>query len=316
MYDLIVIGGGPAGLTAALYAIHKGLKILLITRDVGGKTNLRMELPWIENPSQVGPEVLRGLDMVSHIRSELDALQFDRLMDSVQKVRQTPGGFLVETQKSDGSRGQEIKARSLIVASGTRQMPLNIPGEKEYFLRGLGYSVLSYAPLLRGRVTAVVGEGELAVRSAAELATVAKQVYFICSHGEMMDLPLGRKLSDAKNTRILEGYTLLEVKGDGPSGDGFVRSLVIRDTEGKIESLEVDGVFIEKGLVSNSAMVADLVQTDPAGRILVDSMSCTSAAGIFAAGDVTNLYAENLLVAMGEGAKAALSAFDYLLPDL
>jgi alkyl hydroperoxide reductase subunit AhpF len=315
MYDLIVIGGGPAGLTAALYAIHKGLKVLLITRDLGGKTNLRMELPWIQNPAQVGPEVLRGLDMVSHIRTELDSLHFDRLMDSVQTVRQTPDGFLVETQKSDGSQGQEIKARSLIVATGTRQMPLDIPGEKEYFLRGLGYSVLSYAPLLKGRVAAVVGEGELAVRSAAELATIAKQVYLICSHGEMLDLPLGRKLSDAKNTRILEGYNLLEVKGDRP-GDGFARSLTIRSPEGRVENLEVDGIFIEKGLVPNSAMVADLVQTDPAGRILVDSMNYTSAAGIFAAGDVTNLYAENLLVAMGEGAKAALSAFDYLLPEL
>jgi alkyl hydroperoxide reductase subunit F len=121
MYDLIVIGGGPAGLTAALYAIHKGLKILLVTRDLGGKTNLRLELPWIKNPAQVGPGVLRGLDMVSHIRSELDTLQYDRLMETVERVQQTPDGFLVVTQKTDGGRGQEIKTRSLIVATGTRQ---------------------------------------------------------------------------------------------------------------------------------------------------------------------------------------------------
>jgi thioredoxin reductase len=323
MYDVAVIGGGPAGLTAMLYAIQKGLKSVLISKDLGGKTTYRLALPWILDPIQGGPGVLRGMEMVNYVRSELGWLSFNSVMEPVETVQKTDGGFVVITrcqgEEAAGEAGpqrREIATRAVIVATGTHQMPLNIPGEKEFFLRGLAYSSLSYAPLFRDRVVAVVGEGELAVRSAAELATAAKQVYVVCSHTEMFNLPLGKKLRMQENVKFMEGYVVLEVKGEGEPGDGFASTLVVRSPGGQVEGLEVDGIFIERGLAPNSGIVADLVHTDPAGRISVDAANCTSVAGIFAAGDVTNLYAENLLVALGEGAKAALSAYDYLLPDL
>lgn len=320
MYDVTVIGGGPAGLTAMLYCIQKGLNSLLISKDLGGKTSYRLALPWILDPIQGGPGVLRGMEMVNYVRSELGWLSYNCLMEPVDRVVQTEDGFIVKVsgqgEGAEQPKRQEIATRTVIVATGTHQVPLNIPGEKEYFLRGLAYSSLSYAPLFKDRAVAVVGEGELAIRSAAELATAAKQVSLVCSHAQMFGLPLGVKLTRQENVKILEGYLALEIKGSGEPGEGFANTLVVKSPAGQVEELEVDGIFIERGLVPNSGLVSGLVQTDPAGRINVDAANCTDVPGIFAAGDVTNLYGENLLVAIGEGAKAALSAYDYLLPEL
>jgi thioredoxin reductase len=320
MYDVTVIGGGPAGLTAMLYCIQKGLNSLLISKDLGGKTSYRLALPWILDPIQGGPGVLRGMEMVNYVRSELSWLSYNCLMEPVDKVTQTEDGFIVKVsgqgQGAEGPKQQEIATRAVIVATGTHQLPLNIPGEREFFLRGLAYSSLSYAPLFKDRAVAVVGEGELAIRSAAELATAAKLVYMVCSHVQMFGLPLGVKLTQQENVKIMEGYLPLEIKGSGEPGEGFANALAVKSSAGQVEELAVDGIFIERGLVPNSWLVADLVQTDPAGRINVDAANCTDVPGIFAAGDVTNLYGENLLVAIGEGAKAALSAYDYLLPEL
>jgi alkyl hydroperoxide reductase subunit F len=320
MYDVTIIGGGPAGLTAMLYCIQKGLNSLLISKDLGGKTSYRLALPWILDPIQGGPGVLRGMEMVNYIRSELSWLTYNCLMEPVDRVVPTEDGFIVKVgghgEDTGQPKQQEVATRTVIVATGTHQVPLDIPGEKEYFLRGLAYSSLSYAPLFRDRAVAVVGEGELAIRSAAELATAAKQVSLVCSHTQMFGLPLGMKLTRQENVKILDGYLPLEIKGSGESGEGFANALVVRGPADQIEELAVDGIFIERGLVPNSGLVAGLVQTDPAGRITVDATNCTDVPGIFAAGDVTNLYGENLLVATGEGAKAALSAYDYLLPEL
>jgi alkyl hydroperoxide reductase subunit F len=299
MYDLIVVGGGPAGLTATIYAIRKRLNVLLVSKDLGGKTNFKLHLPWIEDY-----QVIRGLEIVNKFRSELEYLDFARHMEGVEKVQKSNGNFLVTT-----TGGAELPAKAVIIATGAKQMRLKVPGEKEYMMRGLCYSALSYAPLFIDRTTVVVGDGELALRSAAELSTIAERVYLVCRSGELLANPIGAKLKAASNFTVLEGHDVIEVQGDD-----FARKLILRDPKGKLIELTADATFIEMALVPNSQMVAGLTDLDEQGRIKVDCANRTNVPGIFAAGDVTSGYAEQVLIAVGEGAKAALSAYDYLLP--
>ena len=188
---------------------------------------------------------------------------------------------------------------------------MDVPGEKEFTMKGLCYSALSYAPLFIDKTTIVIGDDDLALRSAAELATVAKHVYLVCAGNKLQASPIGTKLEAANNVTILKNSEVVEVKGDD-----FARKLVIKDKAGKTKEYQSDGIFVEKALTPNSGMVADLVELDERGRIIVDYANRTNVPGIFAAGDVTNGYAEQVLVAIGEGAKAALSAYEYLLPIL
>ncbi len=301
MYDLIIIGGGPAGLTAAVYAIRKRLNVLLLTKDLGGKTNFRLALPWIQEY-----QVVRGLEVVNKFRSELEYLDFARHMDDVLKVTRKDGSFVVTTKS-----GADLESRAVIIATGAHQVRMGIPGEEEFTMKGLCYSALSYAPLFIDKTTVVIGDGDLALRSGAELQTVAKHVYMVCEGDKMLSTPIGKKLSGAANVTILKGCQVVEVKGDE-----YARSLRLKDTAGKTTDYDTDAIFVEKALAPNSDMVKDLVKLDERGRIIVDDANRTNVPGLFAAGDVTNGFAEQVLVAVGEGAKAALSAYEYLLPVL
>ena len=321
MYDLIVIGGGPAGLTAMIYAIRKRLNVLMISRDLGGKTQYHLSLPWIEQY-----QVIRGLEVVNKFKNELEYLDFARRDGTVEKITYThsvPGAnthacFNVFIKADEmNPEGETLQAHAVIVASGTRQKRMEVPGEKEFIMRGLCYSALSYAPLFIDRKTVVVGEGDLAMRSASELATVAEEVTVVCSSltaPECLNSPLGRKLVHTPNVNILTGYHVVEVRGDT-----HARALLVKGENGGnggMKELRADGFFVEMSLTPNSKMVAGLAALDEQGRIIVDSANKTNVPGLFAAGDVTNCYAEQVLVAVGEGAKAALSAYDYLLPML
>jgi thioredoxin reductase len=170
---------------------------------------------------------------------------------------------------------------------------------------------LSYAPLFIDRKVVVVGDGELAMRSAAELATIADVVYLVCETDKELSTPLGKKLGEAENVTILLGHEVVEIKGDE-----FARSVLVKDGEGTLMEINADGTFIEKALIPSSQMVADLVELDERDRIIVDCANRTNVPGIYAAGDVTSGYAEQVLIAIGEGAKAALSAYEDLLPKL
>jgi alkyl hydroperoxide reductase subunit F len=301
MYDLIVVGGGPAGLTATIYALRKRIKVLLLTKDLGGATSFRMTLPWMDDY-----QVIRGWEIVDKFRSELEYLDFARHMEPVAKIEPREDHFVVLTKG-----GGELETRAIIIASGTRQERLDVPGEKEYMMKGVCYSALSYAPLFIDKTTMVVGDGDLALRSAAELATVAKHVYLVRADCANTTSPLCKKLSAATNVTILQGYHVVEIKGDE-----YARSVVVKSPEDTLSEIVVDGTFIEMALIPNTKMVEELVKLDSQGRIMVDCANRTSVPGIFAAGDVTDTYAEQVLVAVGEGAKAALSAYDYLLPLL
>lgn len=301
MYDLIVIGGGPAGLTAAIYAIRKRLNVLLLTKDMGGKTNYRLSLPWVQDY-----QVVRGLEIVNKFRNELEYLDFARHLEPVEKVAKKNGGFVTTT-----TSGAELEAKAVIIATGARQVRMGVPGEKEYTMKGLCYSALSYAPLFIDKTAIVVGDEDLALRSTAELSTIAKKVYLVCNSDKAMETALGRKLQDAGNVDVLRHYEVVDVMGDE-----YARGLRVKDEKGKTFEYQADGMFVEKALTPNSDIVKYLVNLDDRGRIIVDGANRTNVPGVFAAGDVTNEFAEQVLIAVGEGAKAALSAYEYLLPTL
>ncbi len=301
MYDLIIIGGGPAGLTAAIYAIRKRLNVLLLTKDLGGKTNYRLALPWVQDY-----QVVRGLEIVNKFRNELEYLDFARHLEPVEKVSKKNGGFVTTT-----TSGAELEARAVIIATGARQVRMGVPGEKEFTMKGLCYSALSFAPLFIEKTAIVIGDEELALRSTAELATIAKKVYFVCNSDKALDTPLGKKLLDVGNVTVLRHVEVVDVKGDE-----YARALRVKDDKGKTVEYEADGMFVEKALTPNSDIAKYLVDLDNHGRIIVDGLNRTNVPGVFAAGDVTTDFAEQVLIAVGEGAKAALSAYEYLLPTL
>jgi alkyl hydroperoxide reductase subunit F len=299
MYDLMILGGGPAGLTAAMYAIRKRLDVLLISPELGGKTRGHMYLP--DNFDRF--QVITGEDVVSRFKSQVEYLEFARKLERAEKVEAIDGGYAVVT-----AEGNRYEARAIIVATGSGAVKLDVPGESKYRLRGLAYSAVSYAPLFIDRTTAVVGEGELGVRSALELAQIARRVYFIVPALTVLDNPLGQKLRASANVTVLDGYAVKEIKGD----ETYAHSIVV-SKGGEDVDLVVDVTFVELDLLPHSECVADLVQLNAKRQIVVNCNNHTSRPGIFAAGDVTDTFGEQVLICIGEGAKAALSAYEYIL---
>ena len=268
MYDLIVIGGGPAGLTAAIYAIRKRLDMLLIARDLGGKTNYRLQLPFVEKHL-----VITGEEVVSRFANEVDYLEFARVFDKAETVQKQGQAFTVTTRE-----GKTYQARALIVATGALGRLMDVPGEKEFMMRGLCYSAVSYAPLFIERQVVVIGDTKLALRSTAELARIARRVTLVApSHGDL-DSPMGKRVLEADNVKVMEGFRVKEVHGDD-----YARKLIV-EKDGEQHVLEGDAFFVELELVPQSQIVADLVELDPMGHILVDARNRTSTEGIVAAG--------------------------------
>ncbi|MBM4422203.1 MAG: FAD-binding protein [Chloroflexi bacterium] len=297
MYDLIVIGGGPAGLTATIYALRKRLNVLLITKDLGGKTNFRLQLPEIEHHL-----VINGEEVISQFVNEIEYLDFARVMDKVEKVDRTHDGYRVSTRSE-----KEYSARTVIFASGANAQRLNVPGEKEYMMRGLCYSAVSYAPLFIDREVVVIGDTGLALRASAELSRIARKVTQVApTHGEL-DTPLGQRLLQSPNFTVMEGFHAERVLGDD-----YARTLIVKKGP-DVRELHAAAFFVELDLIPNSGAVSALVECDSKGRIKIDARNRTTAPGLFAAGDVTDAFAEQVLIAIGEGAKAALAAYEYLL---
>ncbi len=317
MYDLIILGGGPAGLTAAIYALRRRLNVLLISRDLGGKTNYRLQLPNIGHHL-----VINGEETVSRFANEIEYLEFARVLDVVDRVEALEANGVAEGYRVRVRDGQEFTTRALIVATGANARRLNVPGEDEYLGRGVVYSAVSYASLFVDGVVAVVGDGPLALRSVAELAGIARRVTLVARTAAGLDSPLGRRLMGLPNVTLLTGYQVERIEGDsyarglaltrvaGQDGNGHGRA---PEAEGDHREIEADAIFVELGLVPNTGLLNGLAALDENGRVMVDTRNRASRPGLFAAGDVTDVYAEQVLVAIGEGAKAALSAYDYLL---
>lgn len=302
MYDLIIVGGGPAGLTAAVYAIRKRLNVLLVSEDLGGKTNYHLTLPGAE-----AHQIIRGVEVVDKFRRELEYLDFARRLEPVETISRINNLFTVRT-----TSGAELITKAVILATGSRVQHLNVPGERDYMGRGLSYSAVSYAPLFIGKRTVVIGAGTLALRAVVELAHVASTVHLVAPISGILEMTMAHKsLAERMKIVVWEGYRVKAIRGNG-----FAERVIVATPDGKETEIETDGIFIELGLLPNSDLVRGLANMDDQGQVIVDSRNRTNCLGLFAAGDVTNAYAEQVLIAVGEGAKAALSAYEYLLSML
>ncbi len=297
MYDLIIIGGGPAGLTAAAYAINKRIEALVISEDLGGKINYRLNLKGIQ-----GYEVITGADVVEKFKRQLEYLNFAHQTDRATKIQSVDHHFVVLTQGE-----KRYEARAIVIATGAAPQRLEVPGEKRLIGRGLSYSTISHAPIFIDKEAALVGSNARALRNAMELAGVAKHVHLILPQRGEIDSPMGQKLRANPKVTLYENYELREVRGEQ-----FVEGVIVRG-QGQTKELPVEGLFVELGIVPNSQLASDLVLTNASGKIVIDSKCATSRPGIFAAGDVTDVFVEQVLISIGEGAKAALSAYEYLL---
>ncbi len=298
MYDLIIIGGGPAGLTAAVYAIRKRLNCLLVSPDLGGKANARMHIEGVDTFN-----VINGGDLVRRFHNEIEYLDFARILEKVAALRWDEKRFVVTT-----TSGKELEAQAVILATGADAVRLNVPGADRFFLRGVAYSTVSYAPLYIDKRVALVGAAGIALRAAAELAQIVKELYLVApTHGEL-DTYLGQKLKAAEHVTLFENWEPV-----GVEGDSYARQLIIKGPDGAERTLDVDVIFVELGLKPHTELVKGWVTLDAEGRVVVDSTCQTSVPGLFAAGDVTNEPAEQVVIAIGDGAKAALNAYEYLL---
>ncbi len=298
-YDLLIIGGGPAGLTAAAYAIRKRIETMLISEDLGGKTNYKFSLPGVDTHL-----VIDGEELVSKFKSQIEYLDFARHMDSVTKLERTNNGFTATTRG-----GKTFKGKAAIIAIGVMPKRLKVPGEKDFLGRGVSYSAVSHAPLFIDMNVAVIGDGSQALHAAAELAQIARKVNVIGVPSKHIHTGLGENL---KNSGKVEFYSDYEV--EAIRGNTSVESLLIRSKIDRTEKeIPVKGAFVELGYVPNRELFFNLVKTTAEGRIMISENNQTSVPGLFAAGDITDVNAQQVVIAIGEGANAALSAYNYLL---
>ena len=300
MYDLIIIGGGAAGLSAAIYALGKQLDFLVICEDIGGKAGTRQHLF-----GQVEEEYLAGSEAVQLFERSISIQAGRTMRDRVTEVTKLSGVFDITTQH----HGVHESA-AVIVATVATPTRLDVPGARELLGQGLGYSATTHAHLMKGKTAAVVGTTVRALRGAAELARTAAQVYLIAPDATGMTTPLAQVLRKRPNVEVLAGYTVQHVVGATS-----VEELVVAH-EDEVRRLPVDAAFVDLGLVPNSMMVRRIVQTDLDGFIWVDDRNATTQPGLFAAGDVTTAFGEQVLIAIGEGARAATSAYEYILSTL
>ncbi len=300
MYDLIVIGGGPAGITAAATAISRRMETLIIAERWGGQTTYSMDLEDADVHSMITGEELLG-----RFRQQLDYLDFCRHHDRVVKVSPVEDHFEVITQDQDC-----FETKALIIATGAKPERLKVPGEERLVGHGLSYSVVSHGSLFLGKQVAVVGAHRRAQLAALELSQCAHHVYFLAPELLPTEEPLVKALRRTANVTIHEGATILEVRGDR-----YVQGIVFETVDGARLDLPVKGVFVKLPRKANSELVRDWLELDQEGRIQVNLYGATSHPGVFAAGDVTHI-SEQVLVHIGEGAKVAMEAYSYLLTKL
>ncbi len=296
IYDLIIIGAGPAGITASVYAARKQLDFLVISLDIGGQAAWSGD---IENYTGYqfisGPELTQKFE--EHLRKYQTVLKEN---EEVLELEKSGSLIRLKTNKAD------YQARSVIIASGKKSKELGVAGEKEFKNRGLTYCATCDGPLFTGKSVAVIGGGNSALDAALQLIKIAQQVYIINNtSGLSGDAIMRRKIEEAVNVKVLNNATVESV-----AGERFVQSIKIKSL-GQQSELAVQGVFVEIGLIPNSGFAKE-VKKNPAQEIVVDGSNRTNLAGIFAAGDVTDVPEKQIIIAAGEGAKATLSVFAYL----
>jgi thioredoxin reductase (NADPH) len=297
MYDMIILGGGAAGLAAATYAHGKQRDVVLIAEEVGGKAGTQQHLQ-----NQAGEEELLGAEAVQLLARRITAHDGAVIRDRVTRVAKVNGIFQVETQRHGRQQSQVV-----IVATGASPLPLDVPGARKLVNHGVGYSVTTHAHLLSDKIAVVIGSTNRALRGVIELANIGAQVYLITPDPAGMNTPLARAVRQVPGVTLFEHYQVKEI-----GGASSVEQIVV-ERDGEQSVLRVDAVFADLGLLPNSGVVRPIVQLDPDGFIVVDDQYMTSLPGLFAAGDVTSALAEQILIAIGDGTRAAVSAYGYLL---
>ncbi len=303
-FDVLVVGGGPAGAAAAIYAARKGIRTGVAAERFGGQVLDTMAIEnFISVQETEGPKMAAALEQ--HVKQyEVDIMNLQR----AEKLVPAGADGLIEVQLANGAA---LKAKTVVISTGARWRQMNVPGENEYRNKGVAYCPHCDGPLFKGKRVAVIGGGNSGVEAAIDLAGIVSHVTLIEFDSQLRaDEVLQRKLRSLPNVKIIVSAQTTEVTGDGQKVNG----LVYKDrTSGASQTIELEGIFVQIGLLPNSEWLKGTIALSPRGEIEVDVRGQTSVPGVFAAGDVTTVPYKQIVIAMGEGSKAALSAFDHLI---
>lgn len=298
MYDVIIVGAGAAGITAAIYAARAKLNYLVISKDVGGLTLWSSD---IEN--YTGYHNLSGLDLIEKFKEHMKDYNIEVKEDAVKTVEKIDGGYKLKTEK------EEFDTKTIVVCSGSSPRKLGVPGSEEYEGKGLFYCATCDGPLSAGKEIAVIGGGDAALDAGNTLINMGiKKIYII----NLTEEPTGTDKTlreNVMNNEIVE--VINNAKTTEVYGEQFVKGIKY-EQNGEVKELPVEGVFVEIGHVRNIDFVKDLVEVNDKSEIVVDKEGKTSAEGIFAAGDITDLPGKQTVIACGDGSRALLSAFAYI----
>jgi NADH-dependent peroxiredoxin subunit F len=300
-YDVLIVGGGPAGAAAAVYAARKGIRTGIASERFGGQV---LDTLGIENFVSVketeGPKFALALE--EHVR------HYDVDIMNLQRAKALVPGELIEVRMESGAT---LRARSVILSTGARWRTVNVPGEQEYRNKGVAYCPHCDGPLFKGKRVAVIGGGNSGVEAAIDLAGIVEHVTLIEFDTQLRgDAVLQRKLATLSNVTTILNAQTTEITGDGQRVNG----LTYRDrSSGETRTVELAGVFVQIGLVPNTEWLRGTVELSRHGEIVVDGRGATSVPGVFAAGDATTVPFKQIIIAAGDGAKAALAAFDHLI---
>lgn len=299
MFDVIIIGAGPAGLTAAIYAARRMMKALVISKNIGGQVIWASEImnyPGIK--SITGPELINNLaNQVKQAGVEIKSAEASKI------IRQTDNSFTVETAK------ESFTAKTLIITMGLAPKCLNLANEKELTGKGISYCANCDGPFFKGKAVAVVGGGNAALDAAEVMSKIAKKVYLVYRRAKFKGFEvLAEKVKQQSNIEIMLEHEISEISG----GQKLEKLKVLDLAKQTTAEISVDGLFIEIGHEPKTDLVASLVERDAKGQIVVDLNAKTSADGVFAGGDVTASEFKQIVIGCGQGAIAALSAYKYL----
>jgi alkyl hydroperoxide reductase subunit F len=304
-YEVLIVGGGPAGASAAVYAARKGIRTGIVTERFGGQV---LDTLGIENFISV--EYTEGPKLVAQLEQHVKAygVEVTAMQRASALVPASAEGGLHEVKLASGA---SLRARTLVLAPGARWRELGVPGEAEYRTKGVTFCPHCDGPLFKGKRVAVIGGGNSGIEAAIDLAGLVAQVTVIEFDTKLRaDAVLQRKLESLPNVRVVLNAKTTEVVGDGQK----VTGLRYQDrVEGQEHTLELEGIFVQIGLLPNTDWLRGAVTLSPRGEIEVDARGQTSVPGVFAAGDATTTPFKQIIIAMGEGAKASLSAFDHLI---
>ncbi|MFH1877735.1 MAG: FAD-dependent oxidoreductase [Candidatus Omnitrophota bacterium] len=296
LYDIIIIGAGPAGITAAVYAARKQMKLLVLTGDIGGQT------AWSGNiENYTGYQFISGMDLTMKFQEHMDKYGITvRENEEVTDIGKEDDIVVIKTGKGT------YRAKTALISSGKRSMELGVPGEKEFRNRGVTYCATCDGPLFKGKDVAIAGGGNSALDAALQLIKIGNRIFIInIAPGLTGDPVMSRKVMESGKAEVLNNSRVTEI-----TGDTLVRKIkVLKD--GEEREIPVEGVFVEIGLIPNSAFARGIDKNE-SGEIRVNSYNETNLPGIFAAGDVTDVPEKQIIIAAGEGAKASLVAFRYI----